>query len=291
MPVQIRHVAFEQVVRTVRNLCIDACHQLPEDVVAAIRNAVEHEESATGRHILQLMLQNAEMARDQMLPICQDTGVAVVFVEQGNQVFIEPPSGRPDATLADAVNDGVRAGYTDGYLRKSIVTDPAGGRTNTQDNTPAVIHHQFVPGDGLKLTVMPKGAGCENRSQCTMLTPAQGVQGVKDFVVNVVAQAGADACPPFVVGVGVGGNFESACLLSKKALLRRLDQSHPDPACAELEMELLERVNDLGIGPQGLGGRMTALAVLLEVGPCHIASLPVAVNIECHAHRHKSTTI
>jgi len=291
MSVQIRHIPFEQLVRAVRDLCIDACHQLPEDVVAAISNAVEHEESATGRHILQLMLQNAEMARDQMLPICQDTGVAVVFVEQGNQVFIEPPSGRPDATLTDAVNDGVRAGYTDGYLRKSIVADPAGRRTNTQDNTPAVIHHQFAPGDGLTLTVMPKGAGCENRSQCAMLTPAQGVQGVKDFVVKVVSQAGADACPPFVVGVGVGGNFEKACLLSKKALLRRLDQPHPDPACAELERELLGRVNDLGIGPQGLGGRVTALAVLLEVGPCHIASLPVAVNIECHAHRHKSATI
>jgi fumarate hydratase subunit alpha len=237
------------------------------------------------------MLENADLARGQMLPLCQDTGVTVVFVEQGGRVAIEPPPARPDATLVDAINDGVRAGYEDGYLRKSMVDDPAGERINTGDNTPAVVHHEFVTGECIKLTVIPKGGGCENRSQFAMLTPAQGRQGVVDFVVDVVHRAGADACPPFVVGVGIGGNFEKACILSKKALLRRLGRPNADPGYAALETELLERVNDLGIGPQGLGGRTTALGVLVEAFPCHIASLPVAVNIECHAHRHKSAVL
>jgi fumarate hydratase subunit alpha len=291
MPVPIRRVPFAQIVQAVRDLFIDACHNLPNDVLAAIQSALQQEESPTGKHILQLMLQNAELAPREMLPLCQDTGVAVVFVDQGNRVLVEPPDHRPDASLADAVAEGVRAGYTEGYLRKSMVDDPVFKRANTNDNTPPVIHHRFVPGDKLTISVLPKGGGCENKSQFAMLTPAQGEQGVKDFIVSVVEKAGADACPPYVVGVGIGGDFEKACILSKHALLRPLGQPHPDPQYAALEHELLQRINNLGVGPQGLGGRITALGVRIEACPCHIASLPVAVNIECHAHRHKSATI
>jgi len=291
MSAQLRPVRYDQVVQTLKQLSIDASHALPDDVLTGIRDALQHEESPTAKHILQLMLDNAEIASNEMLPLCQDTGVSVVFVEQGQSVVLEPPADRPDATLIDAINEGVRAGYTEGYLRKSMVDDPSGERVNTQDNTPAIVHHEFVPGDRLKLTLMPKGGGCENKSQLTMLKPIQGEKGVKDFIVSVVEKAGADACPPFVVGVGIGGNFEKAAMLSKKALLRRLDEPHLDAKYAAMEKELAERINNLGIGPQGLGGRVTTLGVKIEAHPCHIASLPVAVNIECHSHRHKSATL
>jgi len=291
MSVKIRHVPYQQVVSTVSELFVDACHNLPDDVVDAIRSAMDREESQSGQHILKLLLDNAHTARTDMIPLCQDTGVAVVFVEQGNRAFADPPEDNPDATLLDAINEGVADGYGDGFLRMSMVGDPISKRENTRTNTPAVIHHEYVPGDQIKITVMPKGGGCENKSQFVMLTPAQGEQGVKDFVVSVVAKAGADACPPFVVGVGVGGDFEKSCILSKKALLRRLDQRNEDPYYAALEKELLERVNNTGVGPQGFGGRVTALGLAIEASPCHIASLPVAVNIECHSHRHKSAVL
>ena len=291
MTVDIRFIPYEQVVGTVRDLFIDACHNLPDDVIDAIRAALDREESPPGKRILQLLLDNAHTARTDMLPLCQDTGVAVIFVEQGNRTFLHPPDNRPDATLTDAINEGVRAGYGEGFLRMSMVADPISKRQNTKDNTPAVVHHEYVPGDAIRITVMAKGGGCENKSQFAMLTPAQGEQGVKDFVVSVVEKAGADACPPFVVGVGVGGDFEKSCILSKKSLIRRLDQRNADPYYAALEDELLERVNNTGVGPQGLGGRTTALGLAIEACPCHIASLPVAVNIECHSHRHKSAVL
>jgi len=215
----------------------------------------------------------------------------VVFVEQGLRGMGPPPPRQPDATLEDAIQEGVRIGYEQGLLRKSIVADPLNQRVNTKTNTPAVIHYRIVPGEQLKITVMAKGGGCENRSAFTMLKPTAGVEAVKDFVVATVKNAGADACPPFVGGVGIGGTFEKCCQLSKYALIRDLNRPHPDSYYARLERDLLLRINALGIGPAGLGGDSTALAVLIEVFPCHIASLPVAVNIECHSHRHKSAIL
>lgn len=287
----LREIPYQQIVTAVRDLCIDACHNLPQDVLEAIQQALQKEESPTGRHILQQLLDNARTARLELLPLCQDTGLTVVFVQQGNSTFVAPPADRPDATLIDAINEGVEAGYTSGFLRKSIVDDPVHRRTNTGTNCPAVIHHEFVPGRQIKLSVVAKGGGCENRSQFAMLKPSDGQAGVENFVVSVVENAGADACPPFVVGVGIGGDFEKCCQLSKQALLRPLGSAHPDPFYATMEKKLLERINNLGIGPQGFGGRITALAVLIETHPCHIASLPVAVNIECHSHRHKSVSL
>jgi len=217
--------------------------------------------------------------------------VTVVFVDQGHRAVIGEQQDNPDAGLIDAINAGVAEGYKEGFLRASIVSDPVNRRSNTGTNTPAIVHHTWVPGERLKLTVMLKGAGSENRSRFTMLTAAQGQNGVEQFVLDVVRSAGADACPPFVVGVGIGGNFELACLLAKKSLVRPLDSAHHDTFYAQMERRLLTRINDLGIGPQGMGGRTTALAVSIETHPCHIASLPVAVNIECHSHRHRSATI
>jgi fumarate hydratase subunit alpha len=209
----------------------------------------------------------------------------------GADFFLTAPQDRPSATIIDAINEGVALGYEQGYLRKSIVDDPLNERKNTGTNTPAIIYMNLVPGDRLRLRLMLKGGGCENRSQVKMLKPADGEEGVKDFIVDVVRQAGADACPPFVVGVGIGGDFEMSAILAKKALLRSMDSGHENPYYAQIERELLNRINDLGIGPQGMGGRTTALGVLIETYPCHIASLPVAVNIECHSHRHAEITI
>jgi len=287
----MRHIAYDQVVRAVKDLCIEAAHRLDDDVMEALRRAERSETDGQARTILKRILENTDLADRQRVPLCQDTGVAVVFVDQGNRTTVDPPGNGDDTGLPEAINEGVAAGYEEGYLRKSIVSDPVYLRKNTGTNTPAIIHHSWVRGEQLKLTVMLKGGGCENRSECKMLTPAEGQAGIEKFVVETVCRAGADACPPFVVGVGIGGNFELACLLAKKALIRRLDERNGDPRYATLEQTLLSRINELGVGPMGMGGKTTALAVLIETYPCHIASLPVAVNIECHSHRHRTTLL
>lgn len=282
----MRKIAGEQVAESVESLCIAACHELPADVVQAIERAAARESHPGAATILRRLLENADIAGRDMIPLCQDTGLAVVFVELGAEVSVTGPG-----TIVDAINAGVAEGYEKGYLRKSVVADPLHGRTNTGTNTPAIVHIDIVPGDRLKLTVMVKGGGCENKSQFRTFRPTADKSAVIDWVVDTVRQAGADACPPFVVGVGLGGNFELSCLLSKKALLRNLNEANRDPFYAGMEREILERVNALGIGPQGLGGDTTALAVLIETAPCHIASLPAAVNIECHSHRHRTKVL
>jgi fumarate hydratase subunit alpha len=286
----VRTIEFERVSRTVESLCIAACHELPGDVLQALEQAAEKETNPRAAGILRQLIENARIAGQDQIPLCQDTGLTVVFVEQGAQVAIDP-AGPGRQTLIEAVDEGVQAGYEAGYLRKSIVADPLNKRENTGTNTPAIIHVSIVPGDKLKLIVMPKGGGCENKSRFRMFRPTADKQQVMAWVVSVVQEASADACPPFVVGVGIGGNFEYSCLLSKRALARALNEPNADPFYAQLERDLLEEINALGIGPQGFGGDTTALAVLVETAPCHIASLPVAVNIECHSHRHKTEVL
>ncbi|MEO0022146.1 MAG: fumarate hydratase [candidate division WOR-3 bacterium] len=280
----MRTIPFDQIRDTVARLCIEANCILGEDVVRALEKGREIEESPTGREILNQLLENQQIAREEMMPICQDTGWAVVWLEVGSQVKIE------GGELYDAIQAGVAKGYTDGYLRKSIVADPL-RRKNTGDNTPAIIYTEIVPGDRLKITVQPKGGGSENMSEIKMLSAADGVAGIKKFVVDRVWRSQANPCPPVIVGVGLGGTFEKCALLAKRALLREIGSLHPDPFYAQLEQELLEEINKLGIGPQGLGGRVTALAVFIEAFPCHIATLPCAVNINCHAARHRSAVI
>jgi len=299
----VRYVAYEKVVQTVESLCIAACHKLPVDVLIALKKAAKKESNPAAAKILNQLIENARIAAQQNIPLCQDTGLAVVFVEQGEDVAVKAPrqafaqsaasksNGRSQAILVKAINAGMAAGYEKGYLRKSVVGDPLKKRKNTGSNTPAIIHHIVSPGKRLKLTVITKGAGCENKSQFRMFMPTATKNEIIDWIVDVVRNAGADACPPFVVGVGIGGNFEISCKLSKKALLRKMGQRNPDKFYAKLERELLSRINALGIGPLGLGGDTTALDVLVETAPCHIASLPVAVNIECHSHRHKTAII
>jgi len=287
----VRYIEFEKVAGTVESLCISAGYELPEDVLTALEKAARKESNRTAGKILNQLIENARIAKDEKIPLCQDTGLAVVFAEQGSQVAVKYPAGNERGTLFDAINAGVAAGFEKGYLRKSIVADPLNQRRNTGSNTPAIIHHTIVPGEKLKLTVMTKGGGCENKSQFRMFRPTAEKDQVVDWIVDVVGSAGADACPPFIVGVGIGGNFELSCLLSKKALCRNIGEKHSEPFYAELEADLLSRINSLGIGPQGLGGDTTALACLVETAACHIASLPVAVNIECHSHRHKTATI
>jgi len=287
----MRYIEFEKVAETVESLCISAGYELPEDVLAAFKAAVRKESNPKAAHTLNQLVENARIAKEERIPLCQDTGLAVVFAEQGSQAAFKPAADSEQATLSDAINAGVAAGFEKGYLRKSVVGEPLNERKNTGSNTPAIIHHSIVPGEKLKLTVMTKGGGCENKSRFKMFRPTAGREEIIDWVVDVVRSAGADACPPFVVGVGIGGNFELSCLLSKKALCRELKQANGDGFYAELEMELLARINALGIGPQGLGGDTTALACLIEAAACHIASLPVAVNIECHSHRHKTAVI
>lgn len=279
----MRDVHVDQVVAAVRDLSIRANTELGEDMLQAFRSAMEIEESPTGKDIFARLIENAEIARSEGIPMCQDTGFAVVFVELGQDVHIV------GGGLKEAVEEGVRRGYRDGYLRKSICHPFT--RENTGDNTPAVVHVDLVPGDGLKLIFAPKGGGSENMSRVTMLTPAVGVEGVKAFVVERVKGSGPNPCPPTIVGVGIGGTFEQAALLAKKALLRPVGSINPDPELAELERDWLDAVNRLGIGPQGLGGRITSLAVHIGMMPCHIASLPVAVNIQCHAARHKEVEL
>jgi fumarate hydratase subunit alpha len=287
----VRYIEFEKIAETIESLCIAAAYELPEDVLAALEKAEKEESNPGAAKILNQLIENARIAKDEKIPLCQDTGLAVVFVEQGAAVTVKPPAAQAQATLSDAINAGVKAGYENGFLRKSVVADPMKKRKNTGSNTPAIIHHSIVPGERLELTIMTKGGGCENKSQFKMFKPTADEDEIVDWVVDVVKQAGADACPPFVVGVGIGGNFELSCLLSKKALLRNLDQRNSDYFYAKLEQYLLSKINVLGLGPQGLGGDTTALACLVETAPCHIASLPVAVNIECHSHRHKSKVI
>ncbi len=279
-----KDIPYEKIVDTVAKLCIDANCLIGDDIINAFKKGLEIEVSPTGKDILNQLIENAEIAKKEMIPACQDTGFAVVFLELGSGVKIT------GGELFDAINAGVAKGYKEGYLRKSIVFDPL-RRKNTDDNTPAVIHTEIIPGDSLKITVAPKGGGSENMSEVKMLTPAAGVEGIKDFVVDRVLRSKANPCPPIIVGVGIGGTFEKVAYLAKKALLREVGSVHPDPFYAELEKDLLERINKTGIGPQGFGGRVTALAVFIETFPCHIASLPVAVNINCHAARHKSAVL
>lgn len=287
----MRYIDYEKVVETVKGLCISAAYELGQDVLAVLKDALNKESNKGAREILEALIENAEFAKVEEVPLCQDTGLAVVFVEQGGKVTMKPPADKADVTIIDAINAGVEAGYKDGYLRKSVVEKPLGQRKNTGTNTPAIIHYTVVSGDKLKIAVLAKGGGSENKCQYTIFRPTVEPEQIIDWVVNVVEQAGADACPPFVIGVGIGGNFETSCILSKKALCRELGSRHPDRFYAQFEADLLNRINRLGLGPQGMGGDTTALAVMVEVGPCHIASLPVAVNIECHSHRHKTVVI
>ena len=279
----MRTIRAESVIEPVKLLCMDANYNLGEDVVDALKKFYEAEESPTAKSILQQILKNAEIARDEQMPICQDTGFAVYFVEKGVDLCIE-------GDLTQAINEGTRQGYIEGYLRKSIVEDPL-RRVNTKDNTPAVIWYEDVPGDQLKITLATKGGGSENMSEVRMLKPSDGAEGLVNFVVDRVKRSGANPCPPIIVGVGVGGTYEKCAYIAKKSLLRKVGSTHPDPFYAKMEDEMLEKINKLGIGPQGFGGRTTALDVFIESHPCHIASLPAAVNIQCHAARHKSFTI
>jgi fumarate hydratase subunit alpha len=283
--VAMRDIDSKEVTQAVSRLFQEANLSLPEDVLASLREARKTEESPVGRDVLDRILENAEIAAKDKIPLCQDTGTAIVVLELGQEVHIT------DGDLYTAVNEGVRQGYNAGYLRKSVVRQPYSARVNTKDNTPAVIYTDIVPGDKLKIIVMPKGGGAENMTRLAMLPPAAGRQGVIDFVVNAVDEAGSNPCPPVIVGVGIGGTADRALLLAKKALLRRVGDPNPDSEVAELEKEILQRVNNLGIGPMGYGGRTTALAVHAEVLPCHIASLPAAVNLQCHSARHKETIL
>ena len=281
----MREIAADDVTETVARLCQEADFDIPEDVLDALKKYRDAEESPLGRQVLDQILENDSIAANEKIPICQDCGTAVVFLELGQDVHIT------GGELNIAVEKGVRQGYEAGYLRKSIVSQPFSARVNTKDNTPAIIHLEMVRGDRLKITVMPKGGGSENMSRLAMLTPAMGRKGVIDFVVKSVDEAGSNPCPPVIVGVGIGGTADKATILAKKALLRRVGEPNPDPEMAELEREILESVNSLGIGPQGFGGRTTALAVHAEVFPTHIAMMPVAVNLNCHAARHKEAIL
>jgi fumarate hydratase subunit alpha len=284
----MRHVAYKKIIETVESLCVKTAYELPEDVLSALQKAAKSETNALAKKILEQLIENARLAKAEQIPLCQDTGLAVVFVEQGSEVIIDSPAGK---SAVDAIQEGVAAGYEKGYLRKSVVAEPLKERKNTGTNTPAIIHWSSIAGDKLKITFLAKGGGCENKSAFRMFRPTAGVDEVADWIVEVVKNAGADACPPFIVGVGIGGDFELSALLSKKALARSIDQPNADTFYAGLERDLLSRVNRLNVGPQGLGGDTTALAVLIETAPCHIASLPVAVNIECHSHRHQTVII
>ena len=275
-----RKIEFNKIVESVKKCCIEGTKILPADVYQKLVSAETSERNPLAKDFLKQCILNADIAANEDMPICQDTGFAVFFVEIGQDVEII------GGTLSDAINEGTRQGYCDGYLRKSIVTDPLFERKNTRDNTPAVIHYDIVAGDSLKITFAPKGGGSENMSGVKMLKPSDGRNGVVDFVVNSVVNASGNPCPPTIVGVGIGGTFEKCAFLAKKALLRKVGEPNPNPLYAELEAEILEKINQSQVGPQGLGGDTTALAVHIEYYPCHIASMPVAVNLNCHAARH-----
>jgi fumarate hydratase subunit alpha len=280
----MRDIHVSAVTDAVKKLCMEANISLEPDVLRAFDRALGTERSPAGKQVLQILKDNAELARTRRIPYCQDTGMVVCFVELGQDVHVI------GGGLEDAINEGVRQGYTEGYLRASIVKSPF-DRVNTGDNTPAVIHTEVAPGAALRIMIMAKGGGCENRSRYTMFTPAAGLPAVTDFIIECVKTAGPDACPPLILGVGIGGTFEKAAILSKKALFRQLGSPNPDAMLDGLEKELLERANRLGIGPQGYGGDTTSLGIHVISFPCHITSLPVAVTIECHAHRHKEATL
>lgn len=280
----MRTINVEDITQNIREMCIEANHFLASDMKCAMKNAAAEEESPLGRQILEQLQENLQIAGEDMIPICQDTGMAVIFIEIGQDVHFE------GGTLADAINEGVRRGYVDGYLRKSVVRDPI-QRENTKDNTPAIIHYELVSGEQVKITVAPKGFGSENMSRVFMLKPADGIEGVKNAVLTAVKDAGPNACPPMVVGVGIGGTFEKCALMAKKALTRPVDQRSAIPYVKELEEELLQKINHSGIGPGGLGGSTTALAVNIDTYPTHIAGLPVGINICCHVNRHVVRTI
>lgn len=275
----MRVINCSEIIKNIKEMCIEANHFLSEDMKKAFELAVKEEESPLGKQILNQLEENLAIAGEEMIPICQDTGMAVIFVKIGQEVYIE------GGNLTDSINEGVRQGYTEGFLRKSVVGDPI-LRENTKDNTPAVIHYEIVSGDIIEITVAPKGFGSENMSRVFMLKPADGIEGVKNAVLTAVKDAGPNACPPMVVGVGIGGTFEKCALLAKKALTREVGSHSNIAYVKELECELLEKINNLGIGPGGLGGRKTAFAVNVETYPTHIAGLPVAVNICCHVNRH-----
>jgi len=281
----MREIDAQEVTKTVSLLCQEANFFLPEDVFDALKQSRKTEESPLGQQILDQLLKNAKLAKDEKLAICQDCGVAVVYLEVGQDVHIR------GGDLYKAVDEGVRQGYETGYLRKSMVNQPFSARVNTKDNTPAIIHTDIVPGDKLKISVIPKGGGSENCSRLTVMPPAKGRQGIIDFVVNLVEESGSNPCPPVIIGLGIGGTTDKTMAMAKKALLRKVGEPNPDPEVAELEKEILKRVNGLGIGPMGYGGRTTALAVHAEVFPAHIASMPVAVNIQCWCARHKEAIL
>ncbi len=281
----MKEIQAQQVTETVDRLCREAAQFLPQDVQSALEKAQQTEVSPVGKDILNQLLENAALARDSGIPICQDTGLTVVFIELGQDVHVT------GGDLYDAINEGVRKGYVEGYLRKSVVNPPIFERANTKDNTPAAIYTDIVPGDKLTIHVLPKGAGSENMSALSMLSPSAGVEGVIKFVVDSVEKAGSNPCPPIIAGVGIGGTSEMTALLAKKALLRKVGEPNPDPRIAEVEKKILEKINASGIGPQGFGGRVTAMAVHIETFPAHIACMPVAVNIQCHAARHKTAVL
>jgi len=281
----LRKIDTEEITRAVSRLFKEANFELTPDVLEALKKAEQTEESPEGRIVLEQIIRNAEIARVGKIPLCQDCGAAVVFLEVGQDVHIN------GGDLYTAVNEGVKQGYGEGYLRKSMVNQPFSARKNTGDNTPAIIYADIVPGDKIKITVAPKGGGAENMSRLGMLTPAAGRQGIIDFVVKAVDEAGSNPCPPVIVGVGIGGTAEKAMLLAKKVLLRKVGENNPDHEIADLEKEMLRKINALGIGPQGYGGRTTALAVNVDIFPAHIASMPVAVNLNCHSARHKDAIL
>jgi fumarate hydratase subunit alpha len=281
----MREIKVNDVTKTVARLFEHSCYYLPTDVIIALKQAREREKSPVCRSVLDRILENVEIAGKEQIPLCQDTGAAVVMLELGQEVQIA------GGDLYAAVNEGVRRGYGEGYLRKSIVSQPCFARVNTKDNTPAIIHTDIVPGDRLKISVLPKGGGSENCSRLTVLTPAKGRQGVIDFVVNLVDEVGGNPCPPVIIGVGIGGTTDKTMLVAKKALLRKVGEPNPDPEVADLERGILERVNNLGIGAMGYGGTITALAVHVEAFPCHIASMPVAVNMQCWCARREEAVL
>ena len=281
----MREIKVGDVTNTVARIFEYSCHYLPADVIIALKQAREREKSPVCRSVLDRILENVEIAGKEQIPLCQDTGAAVVILELGQEIHIA------GGDLYAAVNEGVRQGYDQGYLRKSIVSQPCFARVNTRDNTPAMIHTDIVPGDRLKISVLPKGGGSENCSRLTVLTPAKGRQGVIDFVVNLVDEVGGNPCPPVIIGVGIGGTTDKTMFIAKKALLRKVGEPNPDPEVADLEREILKRVNDLGIGAMGYGGTITALAVHVETFPCHIASMPVAVNMQCWCARREEAVL
>jgi fumarate hydratase subunit alpha len=281
----MREISAAEVTKTVDSLFREANFNLTDDVLAAIKKAAHNEESPVGKEVLEQIIKNADIATKETIPLCQDCGAAVIFIEVGQEVHIA------GGDLNAAINEGVKKAYDAGYLRKSMVKQPFSARVNTKDNTPAVIHTEIVPGDKLKIIVVPKGGGAENMSRLVMLTPSAGRQGIVDQVIKAVDEAGSNPCPPVIVGVGIGGTAEKTLLLAKKALLRKVGEHNPDAEVAELEKELLTKVNNLGIGPMGYGGRTTALAVNVEVFPAHLASMPMAVNLNCHSSRHKEAVI